>query len=1116
MLLRYFLALALPWPAATALPPCFPDAVPASQRKNITIAGQSMPVGSLRMGWDSAKFLQHLFEILVTEKMGYNIEDLGVANNAQTALFLLGNCQNAGGNTMDERQCGLPGYVTRTHVTMEFWNSAGAAYIAEFQAWNPAIAPPRARHYTYVGAEYMFTFGPEREAAARDGVALTYYRSWNSTWFDPTPYFSKLTDFTVGVDIANCSELFKLTDHVLAAAFIRVTGYEDAVLDAGTENARIGCWNHSFVLGPGCRNPDDPNKCIPYLTYAGWLEPSGIQKIFSYNTAIAYGEALSWGKYVSIPRDFKVIYYWWSPATEFSDMSAQKLVFPGPASPSNWAKNIRNKLYPISEMYSFTAREIQDYYADIFTLVSRIDLNNQEFDAVMGTLQANWAAGFGGADGYQKTACDFIQANLAKTLSWIPNDLECAAGTGVRTADGGYDAVTREEASYCEWCPPGRFSNPITLTSATNGDINTYRCDACPAGQKQGTGGSTFCEDCSSGTFSSQVATVKCTLCPVGSYMPEKAASQCTRCPAPMVTAEEASRFETQCICPKGMVRPCRHTSAPNGLREGCTCNKDVYATETSEMCIPCPDGLECKAGADEKDLPCYRAMESPELNYPRPLPSHYTGFDSPYSVYKCKDAEICPGQAIEVCSANAYDIACGLCQDGYYRQIDGFCGKCHEIFQVPLVPVILLIGAPIALIIIMKFGTQGISKTRFSTFNEFLGIGYVTVVFIQTLGTNMSIMPDVPGVLGSSLAWTAAIQDITSQFRLQCFLRMSFAVEFALKLLAPLYGMLLFVAMYWISKLCKRLTLDRDVVIGTYGSFFVAFFISIANLSLKLFQTYEHPNGERSMISEPAVITSSDTWLSMVAGTSLSICLYCVGATAGIVYALYNAPTFFKDPGFRKRWKFLFLSVRPSTYWWVTASLVKAFFLSLTTIVFQRPMGQTIWLGTGLMLYFLAVFWFLPWRTATLLWLDVALHYLLAVLCLLMPFFVPANETELIDAATVFLMVCVVGIMCAALCVLGVLRTQSPSAQRQWRLTYEQDARKFVEVFQVMNDAQLMADVLHGLVDVDYTLTISVMKILSVELLGNTESGRLIWRKGGRLGTNKKKERGPDLPEEF
>lgn len=26
---------------------------------------------------------------------------------------------------------------------------------------------------------------------------------------------------------------------------------------------------------------------------------------------------------------------------------------------------------------------------------------------------------------------------------------------GVRTATGGYELTTREEASYCEWCPPG-------------------------------------------------------------------------------------------------------------------------------------------------------------------------------------------------------------------------------------------------------------------------------------------------------------------------------------------------------------------------------------------------------------------------------------------------------------------------------------------------------------------------------------------------------------------------------------------------------------------------------------------------------------------------------------
>ena len=40
------------------------------------------------------------------------------------------------------------------------------------------------------------------------------------------------------------------------------------------------------------------------------------------------------------------------------------------------------------------------------------------------------------------------------------------------------------------------------------------------------------------------------------------------------------------------------------------------------------------------------------------------------------------------------------------------------------------------------------------------------------------------------------------------------------------------------------------------------------------------------------------------------------------------------------------------------------------------------------------------------------------------------------------------------------------------------------VPTLEVMNDAKLMADVLHDLVDVDYTLTVNVMKILSVPWL--------------------------------
>ena len=46
------------------------------------------------------------------------------------------------------------------------------------------------------------------------------------------------------------------------------------------------------------------------------------------------------------------------------------------------------------------------------------------------------------------------------------------------------------------------------------------------------------------------------------------------------------------------------------------------------------------------------------------------------------------------------------------------------------------------------------------------------------------------------------------------------------------------------------------------------------------------------------------------------------------------------------------------------------------------------------------------------------------------------------------------------------------------------------VPTLEVMNDAKLMADVLHGLVDVDYTLTVNVMKILSAPWLKSI----LVW----------------------
>eukprot|EP00439_Symbiodinium_sp_Y106_P054846 s5676_g7.t1 len=101
----------------------------------------------------------------------------------------------------------------------------------------------------------------------------------------------------------------------------------------------------------------------------------------------------------------------------------------------------------------------------------------------------------------------------------------------------------------------------------------------------------------------------------------------------------------------------------------------------------------------------------------------------------------------------------------------------------------------------------------------------------------------------------------------------------------------------YLVAACIPRLRLNKDVVVGT--SVFNAFFISVMNLSLTLFQTYRNPTGEWSMISAPSVLTSSDVWQSLVYATAVAVVIYGVGAAAGSAYAIAVAPSKFKVAGY-------------------------------------------------------------------------------------------------------------------------------------------------------------------------------------------------------------------------
>lgn len=237
---------------------------------------------------------------------------------------------------------------------------------------------------------------------------------------------------------------------------------------------------------------------------------------------------------------------------------------------------------------------------------------------------------------------------------------------------------------------------------------------------------------------------------------------------------------------------------------------------------------------------------------------------------------------------------------------------------------------------------------------------------------------------------------------------------------------------------------------------------------------------------------------------------VYCAVFAAGNLYAIIKAPSNFQYKSFRKRWKFVMLQMRPSAWWWMFVSIVKGLYLAFTTVCFDTTVGQAVWLGNGLLFYFLGVFYFLPWRNYVALGLDVFYHYMLSIFCLMLPFFAAPNEDDRSTIAGLFIAVffifCVV-----AFCLLSALIwVQSPQAQRFFLMKFDRDSRKIVDVFHQVKDEKQIVEVLLDLPDHDLTLVVQCLNLLKTEMMGIPCKGRLQWREHGLISLNKDDTRGP------
>ena len=94
-----------------------------------------------------------------------------------------------------------------------------------------------------------------------------------------------------------------------------------------------------------------------------------------------------------------------------------------------------------------------------------------------------------------------------------------------------------------------------------------------------------------------------------------------------------------------------------------------------------------------------------------------------------------------------------------------------------------------------------------------------------------------------------------------------------------------------------------------------------------------------------------------------ICVLVYIVGCGGLFVYSISVATKRFQDPGFRMRWKFLYIKYRPDAFWWSLVFLLKNALINLSSVIFPQTVSQYYWMLTITIVYLGLVGAFLPYR---------------------------------------------------------------------------------------------------------------------------------------------------------
>lgn len=579
--------------------------------------------------------------------------------------------------------------------------------------------------------------------------------------------------------------------------------------------------------------------------------------------------------------------------------------------------------------------------------------------------------------------------------------------------------------SQCNICLPGSYS----FRAADN-------CTLCEPGRYTEVEGAAGCLDCAVGRYSTFAgASTSCTPCRKGSYSAVPAKTLCTVCNGSLVTPGVGQQFETDCVCPADFYRP---------------------LNDIAGECIACPKAMKCVIGSDMNNLDkvltlnvnpeTYLSLSPTEKDeIYGPIPELEPGYMSlpskPLWVYMCQSEAGCPGGLPNSCGPFMSEIACGVCESGYHRG-DTECIKCSSVeTSMMLFPMLPVIFGPLC-IFLLYVKVQDPINLWGSPVNGLLISAFILLFHCQVISVVSIFNLLYPKVVSNTWKHTEFLLKGLTILRADCAGVDSFEATFITNMLIPIMLAGLFLATYAMNRaFCRFLQfryggelstsisvntihtdgtlaavhktsfnnrvlfhattpINLNIFFSAYGTLVFSFSISICSIAFSLFKCYSHPNGEdRSLYQAPEVLCNEEQWNRMLGVAIAGLGLYCVLPLISTTIVLWQAPSKFKEVGFRQRWKFLISKFRPEVWWWGNVTIIKGIMINLSITTFEKGIEQIWWTALVLLVFTLMSIFAQPWRHVYANAIDMISSACLACAASLTCYFAPPPETDAEEA---------------------------------------------------------------------------------------------------------------------